>query len=277
MLIVLAYFFLLFKVVLLLLLSIMLLSSVFILYFFFNLLKKNKIKIINQPNNHFKEKDYIFFKFSLFNFYSISLILLFISIFKFKGLDYFLFLDSLSFFSLFLTGIIYSVLFSNSFNLTLFKIYKKIKAGIKLLKEIEFEPFIINNFSYNKLKKNNFNQNSNLHYQTKNFSSSASIKNDISLNKFEDQIFFPDSSTVEDSDIENINLEKTTAIKNFKKKYGGGYLGYNHVYNLGNVSTLVNADNSVLSDYIKNLEPKIKIYLSEIPENFTFSVLPVLR
>ena len=85
-----------------------------------------------------------------------------------------------------------------------------------------------------------------------------------------------------DYDFESINIEnplaKELAIKDFKKVYGGGYLGYSHVYNLGNVSYLINSENiNSIENYIKSLKPELNLYLNEIPENITYSILPLLR
>jgi len=74
------------------------------------------------------------------------------------------------------------------------------------------------------------------------------------------------------------SLIKEQAIKNFKQMYGGGYLGYTLIHNFGGVSYLMDSDDYYFIEwYTKSLEPKFKIYLKEIPENVTYSILPVLR
>jgi len=77
-------------------------------------------------------------------------------------------------------------------------------------------------------------------------------------------------------------MEKSIAIKEFKKTYKGGYLGYQNINNFGNISHLnLNGTSSDEGESISNridlLENKIKDYLSYIPENMTYSTLPVLR
>jgi len=83
-----------------------------------------------------------------------------------------------------------------------------------------------------------------------------------------------------DSGLESLdNGQKSKGVKDFKKIYGGGYLGYTHVYNLGNVSQLSVEGSQILSE-IKGgvkFEHNLKSYLNEISENVVYSVLPVLK
>jgi hypothetical protein len=72
-------------------------------------------------------------------------------------------------------------------------------------------------------------------------------------------------------------LTKEQEIKNFKKIYGGGFLGYTHIHSLGNVSHFINLYDIEFKTYLEVLELKINEYLNEIPDNIIYSVLPVLR
>ena len=80
----------------------------------------------------------------------------------------------------------------------------------------------------------------------------------------------------ESNEIEH-SLIKEQAIKKFKQIHGEGYLGYNLIYSLGSLSS-INTDSELLIEVISDqFEPKVKEYLKEIPENITYSILPVLR
>ena len=52
------------------------------------------------------------------------------------------------------------------------------------------------------------------------------------------------------------SLAKEQAMKEFKKTYGGGYLGYHHIHDLGDIYFFINSDDR-LEFYTKKLEPKI--------------------
>lgn len=95
------------------------------------------------------------------------------------------------------------------------------------------------------------------------------------------------------------SLWKKKIQRDFKKAYGGGFLGYSYLYNFGYVSQFVNTidttnlqlDNDNLKAFeqvnliadnkrLENLEilkTKLKDYLSVIPETETWSILPVVR
>jgi len=87
-------------------------------------------------------------------------------------------------------------------------------------------------------------------------------------------------SDLELSESENSNetsiQEKSLAINKFKKYYSGGYLGYNHVHNFGNVLHIITSDD-YFNSYVKDLEPRFKEYLNEIPENISYTILPILK
>jgi hypothetical protein len=80
-------------------------------------------------------------------------------------------------------------------------------------------------------------------------------------------------------------------IKNFKKAYGGGYLGYTKIQDLGSITQFVDTEiinsegdyrimsilNPSYLEKLKILSIKLKDYTLEIPEDWTYSILPVLR
>ena len=71
---------------------------------------------------------------------------------------------------------------------------------------------------------------------------------------------------------------KIKQLKDFKKAYGGGYLGYTHIYNFGNITQFTEYKNNLELETCKsNLEVKLKDYINIIPEKSTYSILPVLR
>lgn len=80
------------------------------------------------------------------------------------------------------------------------------------------------------------------------------------------------------SELEISSLVKELAIKEFKKSYSDGYLGYTDIYSFGNISTFFNVDDSFSRDvYIESLESDFKTYLKGMPENTTYSILPIIR
>lgn len=94
-----------------------------------------------------------------------------------------------------------------------------------------------------------------------------------------------------------LSLWKKKHKRDFKKAYGGGFLGYDHIYNFGHVSQFVATidtsnlelntpkDNEQLIldsinkdlENLERLESKLKDYVYEIPETETWSILPVVR
>ena len=136
------------------------------------------------------------------------------------------------------------------------------------------------NNNYNKFKPSIF---SSLSLNTRSFSTSTRISNNNN-----------------DPDLDNLDynsdesLWKKKIIRDFKKAYGGGYLGYKKIESFGNVSQfvdtidpknfqmdiipqIINLFDEKRLENIKNLSLKLKFYVIEIPENITYSILPVLR
>ena len=165
---------------------------------------------------------------------------------------------------------IYSILLSNYFILFLFNIYKFSLNCINILNSIKFEPLTIKNInssylSVYRIKKKN---NKTYYYQVKSFST-------YSKNNYYTEIPVLDPEFVKESQEKLAALDEKE-LKEFKKAYGGGYLGYNHIHNFGNVSQFYQFSTHLLH-FIDNLILKLKDYVNEIPENVTYSVLPVLR
>jgi len=243
--------------------SLTLTFSLFIIYFYYYIFYlQKKTKLNYKPKSLIKDKEYLLFKENLIKFYYYTLIILFYYIYKHKGLEYLLEGNPYFIYFLFSIFIFYFIILSNYFNMKLFNLCKEIKNKINLLNNINFNsvPFENNKKFY-----------PNLNYKLKfnglrNYSTNVDMNSNLNL----------ELSEAENS-IENFtNTEKELAIKEFKNKYKGGYLGYNHSYNLGNVSSFV-LDSKENLEVINNLKPKIKEYLNEIPENMTYSVLPILR
>jgi hypothetical protein len=63
-------------------------------------------------------------------------------------------------------------------------------------------------------------------------------------------------------------------VAEFKKKYSGGYFGYKDIQNFGSVGYFGDSEFDKLHE---TLRYKIEAYLHQIPENVTYSVLPILR
>jgi hypothetical protein len=72
-------------------------------------------------------------------------------------------------------------------------------------------------------------------------------------------------------------LWRKKEIRDLKKAYGGGYLGYTKIHNFGNISQFVELQELGYPEGLKFLSIKLKGYAIEIPENVTFSILAVLR
>jgi len=75
----------------------------------------------------------------------------------------------------------------------------------------------------------------------------------------------------------DLSLWDKKHLRDFKKAYGGGYLGYNHISKLGNISQFKTIKNSLGLYENSNLDYKLKDYIYEIPETETWSILTVLR
>ena len=234
----------------------------FILYFIYYIYNNQfrKFKINPEYKSIFKDKEFILFKTNLFNFYYSTIIILLFFIFKNNGLSYLLDLNLNFILFLFSILIIYLFLLSNLFCLKLFKLYLNIKINLKLFNSINFfEPLSF--VSQNKFKPNGLSQ-------LRNYS--TSIKDTINEND--------DLNSDTDSDNNDSTLTKTLAIKEFKKDYKGGYLGYNVVRNFGDIVPIIHQEKSLhLTQLVYNLLDNIKFYLNDIPENVLFSILPILK
>jgi hypothetical protein len=173
------------------------------------------------------------------------------------------------------------MLLSNGFILILFNFYLNVNNCINMLYEIKFDDL-----NLHKHRKNIYSIFP-LTTQARSFSTSSQ-NNNINDNDFEI-----------DPEIENLTNEQkvkslssdpefrkkyleyqkakpdTKTLKAFKKAYGGGYLGYTKIHNLGNVSQFYQSS-QVLFYSINNLTDKLKDYVNEVPENVVFSILPVL-
>ena len=194
-----------------------LLYYLFILIFIYYLFKnnnnnkkivKNKFKVISI----IKDKEYLLFKTYLFNLYYSSIIILFIYLFKNNYL--YLLLDlNIHIINLFTTiFIIYTILFNNYFILKLFNLFNLIKKNINLFNNISWinlshsQSFVNSNIKIIKFKG------------VRNYSTSSHDSVDLAA-----------SNNTDNSDINNSEINK------FKKKYKGGYLGYQNIQSFGNV------------------------------------------
>ena len=237
--------------------------SIFILYFYYYIFylqtKTNNYKL--NYTSLIKDKEYLLFKASLDKFYYSSMIILFYFMLKNNGLNLFLAFNAYFIYLLFTVLVIYSILFSNFFNLKLFSLYLTIKKNINLLNNFNFIPLEKNN---NKFYHPKFNFKFN---GLRNYSTNVDINSNLGFNEL-------------DSDLDNskTSLIKELAVKDFKKTYSDGYLGYKDIYSFGNISTFFNVDDSFSREfYIKSLESEFKKYLKDIPENITYSILPIIR
>jgi hypothetical protein len=195
----------------------------------------------------------------LFKFYYSSIIILFILLFKNSEILIQLNLNYILFFILLFIFII-SILLSNYFILFIFKLYLNIKYCIQALNSINFNPIKVFNLS-SLTKPVLFSQS----YYSRSFSTYINNKN---INDFENN----------NLDQDNISYNSDNSIKKqlkeFKKAYSGGYLGYKNVFYLGTVVY----DSKIKHCFtITNFGNKIIEYLNEIPEDVIYSVLPFIR
>ena len=243
----------------------------FIFLFFYYLYnnKFNNFFYKRELESIIKDKEFLIFKNNLINIYFSSFIILFIFLFKSNYFFYLLNFNPYTIYFLFFILFIYSILLSNIFILFLFNCYKFILDCINILNSIKFEPLIIIKFNTKINIKNNTNF---IFSQTKNFST-------YSKNKFNEPVdLFPgfEPELIAQNE-QKLALFKEQDIKNFKKVYGGGYLGYSHISNFGHISQFITLmDFHNLQNKI-NLEVKIKGYVNDIPEDVVYSVLPVIR
>lgn len=143
------------------------------------------------------------------------------------------------------------------------------QIGIELSSVLECQNK--SNISNNNNKKNNIN----LNYPIRKFSTSVLNKNLNYPEEIDQQIEVDTDSTIEINQSKLAILHKQT-IKDFKKAYGGGYLGYTHIHDFGNVTQFYSSSEHFLH-FIDKLILKLKEYINEIPENIIYSILPVLR
>lgn len=153
---------------------------------------------------------------------------------------------------------------SDYFNLKLFNLYLRIKNNINLFNSTNWNSFYsLGNKTIQVYKsKNKTKLNWIRNYST------------YSNNDVESESQFDLDTEYNEKDY---FLLRDKAIKEFKKIYKGGYLGYNQIYHFGNITEFGHLTDKAFQDYYYKLQDKVTEYLSLIPENITYSVLPVLR
>lgn len=176
-------------------------------------------------------------------------------------------------FLLLIICLIYLILLNNFIIYKLFKLISNLKNSLELFNSFNFFPHCVTTHN----QKDSL-LNKKFYYKKRNYStlksSSGGLKN---IDEIVEQSFDSDN----ESSLLN-SIKKSEAIKEFKKTYSGGYLGYQNINNFGNVSLLnlinTNVNESKLVDKItENLENKLSEYLEGIPNNMVFSILPILR
>jgi hypothetical protein len=165
---------------------------------------------------------------------------------------------------------LYLILFSNIFILKLFFIYLEINNFIKNLNNINFglsfeKTAFTANIKNNKIK--NF-----IHSEKKKFSTFT--KNLYLNTENKDLDFEPE---LPNNPNNSFSLDETKAVKEFKIFSKGGYLGYNHIYHIGNISEFGHLTDLNFQDYYFKLQDKIIEFFNELPTEITYCVLPVLR
>jgi small-conductance mechanosensitive channel len=184
---------------------------------------------MNQINNEIvsliKDKEFILFKIALNKFYYFTVIILSYALLKHNSLFYLLDFNIYFYLFLLLIFILYFVLLSNFFTIKLFFLYLNFKIYFNYLNEINID---FNNINIvNKTFKKSY-----LRTQIKTFSTFSRTRNN-NLSETEDYDPYSESSIL------NFRLDRNKAIKEFKKTYKGGYLGYNLIHFLGNISHLI--------------------------------------
>lgn len=272
--------------VLIITILIYLLSTLYLTYLIYSLLtKKNKITYFRDLSL-IKDKDFIFFKDNLFKIYGYISIILFFYLFKSNSLYLIINLDNYFLFFIFL---IYLSLISNWFILFLFNIYTNVKNSINRFNNINLDN--LNFYNYRNKNISSIFPLTYLHTQARGFSASCKIKSTDNSNLTELELeILPDHLKSESSEVQ-LEWFRQRVIENFKKAYGGGYLGYTKIHNFGNITQFVITEiDSSENDYqilslfdssylerLNNLNIKLKGYTIEIPENLTYSILPVIR
>jgi len=209
------------------LLTLILFYITFILYFYYYIFYLQKKTNKSNPELNYipliKDKEYIFFKDSLFNFYYSTIFILFIFIYKHNYFNLLLDLNVYFICFLFTIFIIYSILLSSFFNVKLFSLYKEIKNFINLLNNFNFIPLenSNNNFGFNG-KKNTYSN-------KRNFST-------YSLSECKENF-------------DSIPIDKAKELKEFHSNYNvfAGYYGYTNIFHLGNYTDFDDLDyNSII-------------------------------
>lgn len=199
-------------------------------------------------NSIIKDKEYLNFKINLFNFYYSTIITLIYFLFKNNGLQLALDLNIKFIYLLLTIFLIYSILLSNYFIFKLFNLFNLIKKNINLFNNINWinlSQFLINN------------------------------NNKRFVNKFKGVRNY---STFTENIVKLGDNNSNETKNKYKKTNREGYLGYNTVHNLGNVAYMINATEPYFVELcINDLSQGLKLYLNDLPENTTFSVLPVLQ
>ena len=233
---------------------IFIITVIFILYFlyyiFYLRLKKNNNTNLIQYNSLIKDKEFILFKNNLLNLYYSILTIFFIYLFKNNYFN--LLLDFnihlIYFINTFFIFNFTILLINNNFILKLFNLFNLLKKNINLFNEINWISFSL---------------------------SQSFVNNNLKINKFKGVRNYSTFS----ENIEKLSDDNSNETKNkYKKTNREGYLGYNTVHNLGNVAYMINSTEPYFVELcINDLSQGLKLYLNDLPENTTFSVLPVLR
>ena len=187
--------------------------------------------------------------------------------------------NCLSYYYLFFIFLFYLILTNNLFTLNLFKLYSNFKNNLKFLNSINLDSFINNNYFYKPIFKaeNSYSFGFN---QSRSFSSSSNISNN-NINDSDPFEYDPEIENLTSSQLVELlptdtNLRnkyfaynKNKELKEFKKLYKGGYLGYTNVHHFSNVSGLLSAGITDLKifKFLSFLISELDKYLNEIPEN----------
>lgn len=71
--------------------------------------------------------------------------------------------------------------------------------------------------------------------------------------------------------------QKSKDVKEFKKIFKGGYLGYKDSHHCGNISNFYDGSETQDNYNFESLTINLKAFLNKIPENLVHSILPVIR
>jgi len=209
----------------------------------------NKIKY----ESIIKNSEFIQFKIKIFNLYYSTVIILSIYLFRNNLLS----LDPIynNIYSFILLFILTFVLVSDSFIKFIFISYLNIKGCIHSLNSLNLEHF------KNKVKSSLIPVKFTSH-QIRNFSTSAFNCNNIESD--------PELKANRLELAKNKPEDKIKTLKAFKKAYGGGFLGYTHIYNFGNINQFTSYSSQLeLETCLSSLESKLIDYVSIIPETET--------